>query len=90
MKFYDHSLNHVNAAKTTAVERARQACIKDGTAYKVIFQAKSELDVYWWNGCRYDTLGLAKSFVTNNYHYVVLITPDNKKLTRTQIKNAQY
>jgi hypothetical protein len=90
MKFYDHSLNHVNAAQATAVERARQSCLKEGTAYMVKFQAKPELDMYWWNGCRYDALGLAKSFISNNYHYVILITPDGKELTREQISNSQY
>jgi hypothetical protein len=69
LEFYDHATNHRNAAEASAVARARRTAIDDGTAYRV------ETDKFYWNGCRYDALGLAKSLQFNNYAGVKLIDP---------------
>ena len=84
--FYDHATNHVNAAEASGIARARRTAIEEGRDYKVVACWKGG-QPFWWNGARYDALGLAKSMLYNNAEYVTL-TDFNGDLV--DIKNARY
>jgi hypothetical protein len=69
--FYDHCKNMVNPAKASASARVRSELIVEGAAYRVEFSAASGERKYW-NGSRYDVLGLAKDLAFNRVPVVML------------------
>jgi len=69
--FFDNAKNHVNAAKASAMARVRRELIAEGAAYYVEWVNKSGVKMFW-NGGRYDVLGLAKDLVFNGANAVML------------------
>ena len=87
MKFYDHATNMTKPAQAQAVARARRDSIADGTAYRVEFE-NSKGETFYWDGCRYDALQLAKDLAFNKF-----MTPPrlfNSKGELVDIENARY
>lgn len=74
MQFYDHALNHSNAAEATAIARCRQDVIGTDRAYRVEANWPGQ-DRFWWNGGQYDCLALAKTLITNRAMNVILTDP---------------
>jgi hypothetical protein len=85
-RFYDHAKNHTNAAVAHAIARVRREVIADGTAYRVEANWKGQ-GRFYWNGGRYDALGLAKDLFRNRAENVVLTGPDGKPV---DIESARY
>lgn len=88
MKYYDHAINTggANVAAACAMASARRSAIAEGTAYRVSANWKDKGGFYW-NGCRYDVLGLAKSLYSNNAENVVMTDPNGDAV---DIPNARY
>ncbi len=57
-KYYDHAMNHANAADASAVAKVRREAIAEGQAYRVEANWAGQ-ERFYWNGGRYDALGLA-------------------------------
>lgn len=81
MTFYDHSMNvgAVNPAQGQAIARARQTCIKEGRAYKVVGKWKGG-NPFYFDGSRYDVLSIAKSLFMNNAEMVVMTDPQGREI----------
>ena len=58
--------------------------------HKVIFQIDVDSEIWWWNGCKYDVLSLAKSLVFNNYHMVKMINSDGIEYQADKIEKMRY
>lgn len=88
MTFYDHATNTGGAipAHGAAIATARRTCLDEGTAYRVEANWKGQ-GTFYWNGCRYDVLGLAKTLVSNNAEKVVMTDPNGNEV---DIKAARY
>lgn len=69
--FFDNAKNHVNAAKASAMARVRRELLSEGAAYYVEWVNKSGVKMFW-NGSRYDVLGLARDLVFNGVAAVML------------------
>jgi len=69
--FFDNAKNHVNVAKASAMARVRRELIADAAAYYVEWINKSGVKMFW-NGSRYDVLGLAKDLAFNGVAVVML------------------
>ena len=69
--FFDNAKNHVNVAKASAIARVRREVIAEGAAYYVEWINSSGIKMFW-NGGRYDVLGLAKDLVFNGVAAVML------------------
>jgi hypothetical protein len=65
---------------------ARRSALDSGSAYKVVGKWKDG-NPFYWDGCRYDVLGLAKSLYYNNAEVVVMTDPDGNVVA---IPNARY
>ena len=87
-KFYDNCLNTggANVAQACAMAAARRACLNRGDAYKVVANWKGK-EPFYWDGCRYDVLGLAKSLFYNNAASVVMTDPNGNEV---DIAKARY
>lgn len=87
-KFYDHCINTggANVAAACAMASARRTCIARGDAYKVVANWEGK-EPFYWDGCRYDVLGLAKSLVSNKAQSVVMTDPNGNEV---DIVNARY
>ena len=83
--FYDHAKNLSNAAKASAVARVRRELVAEGAAYRVEFVASNGQRKYW-NGGRYDALGLAKDLRFNGVD-VVMYGPAGNQI---DIEAARY
>lgn len=85
-KFYDHCANFTNAAVAEASARVRREVIAEGQAYRVEANWKGQ-GRFYWNGGRYDALGLAKDLFRNRAENVILTGPDG---TSIDIMSARY
>ena len=63
--WYDHARNHTSAAQGSAVARARRDAVASGSAYTVVGQWRRQAAPFWWNGCAYDALALARELRAN-------------------------
>lgn len=87
--FYDHATNHANAATAHAVAAVRRDAVASGTAYRVEANWPGKPRFYW-NGGRYDALGLAKDLVSNRAENVTLTRPNGEVLGAEAIKGMTY
>jgi hypothetical protein len=62
--FYDHAVNAADAAQGSAIARARRDAIDRRVDFTVICCWPGG-EPFWWNGCHYDALGLARSIRSN-------------------------
>lgn len=83
--FFDNAKNHVNAAKASAMARVRRELVAEGAAYYVEWMNKSGVKMFW-NGSRYDVLGLAKDLVFNGVA-AVMLDPAGRSI---DIASARY
>lgn len=89
--FYDHATNAGGAspAEGSAMARARRTAIDNGQAYRVEANWTGK-GRFYWDGCRYDALGLAKSLVANRAENVVMTRPDGATMDANDIRHARY
>lgn len=83
-KYYDHALNS-GPAVAVAIARARREVKEEGRAYTVIACWPGK-EPFYWDGCFYDALGLAKSLHFSKAE-VRLISPAGGDI---DIENARY
>lgn len=86
MKFYDHAMNMANPAVASAVARCRKDAVRDGIAYRVEFTSRHNGERYFWEGCCYDVLQIAKQMHFNNHGDVTMTNPTGQPVDITATK----
>lgn len=87
-KYYDHAKNQARPAVAHAVAAAARDAKATGTAWTVTATPKNA-GAWWWSGCAYDALSLAKTLVRNGYT-VVLTSPQGTDHDHDAILAMRY
>ena len=84
-KPFDYAKNLANPAVASAAAACRREARKAGNAYRVEWSNAG--GAHYWEGCRYDALGLAKDLAGNPGSRVALFGPDGREIV---ISSARY
>lgn len=77
VKYYDHAKNSYHVSDGVAMAKARRLAIKTGQAYRVEANWPGQ-ERFYWEGCRFDVLGLAKDLRRNNAENVIMTNPSGE------------
>lgn len=77
MRYFDYALNHVNAAQAEAIAKARRDVLSTGDSFRVEANWPGK-EPFFWDGCRYDALVLARELVFNRAENVKLTDPSGR------------